>query len=55
MVDSTKASPQEIRAFFEADSARKVTSRELMDLKKDNPGGYDAIARGIKDGTLTYP
>jgi hypothetical protein len=64
---AVKASPGELRAFFEAGGARKVTSAELMALKKhvpDDPAtgrtqaaagaAYDEIAVGIGNGTLTY-
>ena len=49
--DPSKASMTEVRQYFESGS-RKVEGTELMALKKD--GSYDAVARGIKDGTLTY-
>lgn len=54
-----KASPTEVRAFFEAGDARKVGAKELIALKKDPETGepipdYDQIAEGIGSGTLTY-
>lgn len=59
MTDRVKASPAEVRAFFEADGAPKVSSAELMALKKDpvtkdNLPDYDQVAYGIGDGSLTY-
>jgi len=57
--NGTKASPAEVRAFFEEGGARKVGARELIALKKDPETGdpipdYDQIAEGIGDGSLTY-
>jgi hypothetical protein len=31
-----------------------MSAREIMDMKKADGPGYDQIARGIKDGSLTY-
>ena len=47
-----RATVKDLKAFFEANDGRKVTMQELKDLK--DSGGYDAIAEGIGDGTLTY-
>ena len=54
-----KATPQEVRAFFDEGSDRKVGARELIALKKDPETGepipdYDQIAEGIGNGSLTY-
>jgi hypothetical protein len=53
-----KASPAQVREFFEADGARKVETKELLRLKKSANGeplpDYDQIAYGIGDGSLTY-
>lgn len=50
-----KAGPKQVREFFEAGSAKKVTTAELMELKKVDGGkAYEQIAVGIGDGTLTY-
>jgi hypothetical protein len=58
MADKPKASPTQIRAFFETGTADKVGARELMALKKGPDGvaipDYDQIAIGIADGSLTY-
>lgn len=58
MTASGKASPSEVRAFFEQDGARKVSARELIALKKDDDKNdlpdYDQIAEGIGNGSLTY-
>jgi hypothetical protein len=55
-VDVTeKAKPSEVIAYFGKDSqGNLVTGRDIIGFKKADPDGYDAIARGIKDGTLTY-
>lgn len=47
-----KATLKEVREFFEANGARKISMQELKELK--NSGGYDDIAEGIGNGTLTY-
>lgn len=50
-----RATPKEIRDFFEAGGGRKVTASELAKLKSDTkPDAYDQIAEGIGNGTLTY-
>lgn len=59
MTDSNKATPSEVKAFFEADGGSKVGAAEIMALKKDpitkeTLGDYDDIAFGIGNGTLTY-
>jgi hypothetical protein len=58
---AAKATPAQVKAFFEADGGRKVTSAELMALKKTTVNGvvtehgdYDQIAYGIGDGSFTY-
>ena len=47
-----KATVKEIIAFFEADGGKKPTMQELKALK--DADGYDAIAVGIGNGSLTY-
>lgn len=47
-----KATVKEFFAFFEADGGTKPTMQELKALK--DAGGYDEIAEGIGNGTLTY-
>jgi hypothetical protein len=47
-----KATLREVREFFEVGGAPKISMQELKDLK--NSGGYDEIAEGIGNGTLTY-
>jgi len=59
LADRIKATPLEVRAFFESDGGRKVSAAEIMALKKDpftkeNRPDYDQIAYGIGDGTLNY-
>lgn len=54
-----KASPKEVKEFFEANGGRKVGATEIMALKKDpatkkDLPDYDQIAEGIGDGSLTY-
>lgn len=59
MTDRVKATPSQIKAFFEADGGDKIGAKEIMALKKV-PGtttelpDYDQIAYGIGDGSLTY-
>lgn len=47
-----RATVKDLKAFFEADGGRKITMTELKELK--DAGGYDSIADGIGDGSLTY-
>jgi hypothetical protein len=54
-----KATPQEVKAFFEADGGAKVSASEIMALKKDrytkeNLPDYDHVAFAIGNGSLTY-
>jgi hypothetical protein len=51
-VSDTKANVKAVKDFFEADGARKVSMQELKEVK--DAGGYDALAEGIGDGSLTY-
>jgi hypothetical protein len=54
----TRATPTQIRTFFETSATDKVGARELMGLKKDQDGkeipDYDQIATGLGNGSLTY-
>jgi hypothetical protein len=52
MSDTTKATVKQVKEFFEAGGARKVSMTELKELK--DAGGYDALAQGIGDGSLNY-
>jgi hypothetical protein len=50
---------KEFKAFFEADGGEKVTIQELKALKEEpsvggNKNGYDDIAVGLTNGSLTY-
>jgi hypothetical protein len=48
-----KATVQQIQNFFGKNAEGKgVDAKDLMALKR--AGGYDHIAVGIADGTLTY-
>lgn len=47
-----RATVKDLKAFFESDGGAKVTMTELKALK--DSGGYDDVAEGIGDGTLTY-
>lgn len=59
-MSDTKATPAQVRAFFDENSNRApVGAKELIALKKDAETGepipdYDQIAYGIGDGSLTY-
>lgn len=50
---NTKASIKEVKAFFETDG-RELKNTELLEFKKADSDGYDAIAEGIGDGSMTY-
>lgn len=55
MTTTTKrATVRQLRDFFEASGGRKVTMRELKDLKAGDGRDYDHLATGIGNGTLTY-
>jgi hypothetical protein len=54
MAPEEKATPSEMRVYFEADGGPKLTASEIMTLKKADPDGYDNVAIGVKNGTLTY-
>lgn len=50
-----RATPKQIREFFEEDGKYpKVSLSELSDFKKADPEGYDQVANGLGDGSLTY-
>jgi hypothetical protein len=49
----SKAKPSDVTTFF-SDGSRKMTGAELIQLKKEDPDGYEQIAEGIGNGTLTY-
>lgn len=55
-----------VRDFFEAEGpmffghnnigngSRKVTNSEMIAFKRDNPAGFEQVAAGIENGSLTY-
>ena len=52
-MDSVKATVKEVIAFFaDSEGLHKPTMQELKALK--DAGGYDAIAEGVGNGSLTY-
>lgn len=42
-----------MREFFGSDG-HPVTSKELVDFKKEDPEGYEQVKKSLLDGTLTY-
>lgn len=48
-----RATPGELKKYFEEGGNRKVTMDEIKELKA-NPVDYDALANGIGNGTFTY-
>jgi hypothetical protein len=52
IMSDTKANVKQVKEFFEADGGSRVSMQELKALK--DAGGYDAIAEGIGNGSLTY-
>lgn len=50
-----KATIKQLKDFFEADGAPKISMAELKDLKASRDGkDFDQIANGIGDQTFTY-
>jgi hypothetical protein len=50
-----KATIKQLQEYFGTNAkGEKVTNREVIDFKKADPEGYDQLANGIGDGTLTY-
>lgn len=43
-----RITPPEVRDFF------GVTSKELIEMKKLDPDGYEEIVQGMSDGSFTY-
>lgn len=52
---SDKAKPSDVIAYFGPDcNGKMLTGGAIIQFKNADADGYDAIARGIKNGSFTY-
>jgi hypothetical protein len=55
---TTKAKPSDVVKYFSHDDehahGREMKTTELLQLRREDAEGYDHIAEGIGNGTLTY-
>lgn len=50
-----KATIVQVKAFFGKNAAgEEISNKEVIAYKQIDSAGYDAIANGIGNGTLTY-
>jgi hypothetical protein len=50
-----KANIAAVKAYFGKNAAgEEISNKEVIAFKKDDSAGYDQIANGLGDGTLTY-